>query len=170
MHLAVSLQTLLIFQDFTCHSKPMICRYATAERFATHKALWPSSEEPWPAVHRKSAVLGGTEHQEHVILNGIYNLRKILLVAGPKLKFHAASVVALTGAQYGADLDGKPVASWKSFTVPAGSILTVGKVSLSVARHCCRWLCMWAHVAAMVKSLPDDKLVCKLLEQLRAHG
>ena len=48
--------------------------------------------------------------------------------AGPKLKFHVASVVALTGAEYEADLDGSAVNFWKSFTVSAGSVLTVGKV------------------------------------------
>lgn len=47
------------------------------------------------------------------------------------MKFHVASVVALTGAEYEATLDGNAVAFWKSFTVLAGSVLTVGKVCTS---------------------------------------
>ncbi|KAK9819502.1 hypothetical protein WJX74_000026 [Apatococcus lobatus] len=51
-----------------------------------------------------------------------------ITLTGPKLKFHAASVVALTGAEYEANLDGNTVAFWKSFTVAAGSVLTIGKM------------------------------------------
>ena len=54
--------------------------------------------------------------------------RGFALGAGPTLKFHAGAVVALTGAEFEAQLDGVSVPCWASFAAPAGSTLTVGTV------------------------------------------
>jgi len=47
---------------------------------------------------------------------------------GPRLRFDADAVVALTGADMGATLDGEPVERWQAFTVRAGSTLRLGAV------------------------------------------
>jgi len=49
---------------------------------------------------------------------------------GPTLRFPTATVVALTGAEMGAQLDGRPVENWTSFAVAAGQTL-----SLAVAKR-----------------------------------
>jgi len=48
-------------------------------------------------------------------------------IIGPKLKFHSAAVIALTGAYSYAKLDGEPVPFWEPVRVNAGQILEVGK-------------------------------------------
>ncbi|MCJ8139104.1 urea carboxylase [Falsirhodobacter halotolerans] len=48
-------------------------------------------------------------------------------LAGPTLRFHTDTVVALTGASAEATLDGVPVAFWAPIAVTAGQVLTVGK-------------------------------------------
>src|SRR5882724_1830073 len=49
--------------------------------------------------------------------------------AGPVLKFHSDTVIALAGAPMDATLDGKPLASWRSHAVRAGSVLKLGRVT-----------------------------------------
>jgi urea carboxylase len=51
-----------------------------------------------------------------------------LTVSGPTLRFNKDSVIALTGAAMQADLDGKPLAFWRSHAVNAGSVLRLGAV------------------------------------------
>ncbi|QCR34644.1 urea carboxylase [Nissabacter sp. SGAir0207] len=52
---------------------------------------------------------------------------------GPTLRFHADALIALTGADAPADLDGEPVGYWQPLAVRAGQVLTLGR-----ARHGCR--------------------------------
>ncbi len=54
-------------------------------------------------------------------------------LAGPTLKFHTDTVIALAGALMPAELDGQPLALWQSHAVRAGSVLTLGR-----AEHGCR--------------------------------
>jgi urea carboxylase len=49
-------------------------------------------------------------------------------MTGPNLKFNADAVIALTGAQTAATLDGTPLAFWQAQAVKAGSILKIGAV------------------------------------------
>ena len=49
-------------------------------------------------------------------------------LAGPTLKFHSNSVIALTGASTGATLDGSPIKWWAPVEVKAGQTLVVGRV------------------------------------------
>ncbi len=49
-----------------------------------------------------------------------------IVTTGPHLQFNTDAVAVLTGADMGATLDGKPVARWNPFTVPAGSTLRLG--------------------------------------------
>lgn len=47
---------------------------------------------------------------------------------GPRMRFDADTIVAITGADMGATLDGKPAPRWEAFQVSAGSILRMGAV------------------------------------------
>ncbi|MEW5965784.1 MAG: urea carboxylase [Pseudomonadota bacterium] len=51
-----------------------------------------------------------------------------LTVAGPTLRFNCDAVIALAGADMGAELDGKPLANWAAHAVKAGSILKLGAI------------------------------------------
>ncbi|MBU1215635.1 MAG: urea carboxylase [Gammaproteobacteria bacterium] len=51
-----------------------------------------------------------------------------LTVSGPTLKFNQDIVIALTGADMKAELDGKPLKFWRSHAVKAGSVLRLGAV------------------------------------------
>ena len=49
-------------------------------------------------------------------------------LVGPALRFHAAAVVALAGADMVATLDGAPVARWQAVSIAAGSVLRLQAV------------------------------------------
>ncbi len=51
-----------------------------------------------------------------------------LTVAGPTLRFNVDSVIALAGADMGAELDGIALANWTAHSVKAGAILCLGAV------------------------------------------
>jgi len=51
-----------------------------------------------------------------------------LTVAGPTLRFNCDAVIALTGADMGAELDGGPLANWAAHAVKAGGILKLGAI------------------------------------------
>ena len=55
-------------------------------------------------------------------------------MVGPTLRFNCEAVVALTGAEFGATLGGKPFAMHKAVTVPAGAVLKVGRIGASGVR------------------------------------
>jgi urea carboxylase len=57
-----------------------------------------------------------------------------IAVTGPALKFRADAVIALTGADFGARLDGVAVPPWTSVEVKGGSLLEIGVVSGHGAR------------------------------------
>jgi urea carboxylase len=50
-------------------------------------------------------------------------------LVGPSLRFHVACVVALTGADMRATVDGRPAPRFGAFEVPAGAVLRLGAVS-----------------------------------------
>ncbi|MCC4308411.1 urea carboxylase [Alcanivorax marinus] len=50
-------------------------------------------------------------------------------LVGPSLRFHSDTVIALTGADCDATLDGEPVALWQPVAVKAGQTLVTGKVT-----------------------------------------
>jgi urea carboxylase len=51
-----------------------------------------------------------------------------LTVTGATLRFDADAVIALTGAQMEATLDGKPIAYWEPVAVPRGAVLALGRI------------------------------------------
>ena len=62
-----------------------------------------------------------------------------ITVLGPRLRFDADTIIALTGAPFDACLDGVPVAPWQRLPVTAGAVLDCGRarcgqrLSLAVA-------------------------------------
>ena len=52
-----------------------------------------------------------------------------LAVAGPTLRFNLDSVIALAGADMGAELDGQLLANWAAHAVKAGSTLKLGAIT-----------------------------------------
>ena len=48
---------------------------------------------------------------------------------GPTLRFHSDTLIALTGADCPASLDGEPVAYWQPITVKAGQLLKLGRAT-----------------------------------------
>ena len=55
-------------------------------------------------------------------------------VAGPLLRFSSDTTVALTGADFGARLNGNPVSRWTTIAVPAGALLELSFTEGSGAR------------------------------------
>ncbi|MHB1145747.1 MAG: urea carboxylase [Thiobacillus sp.] len=51
-----------------------------------------------------------------------------LTVAGPTLRFNCDAVIALAGADMGAELDGQPLINWAAHTVKAGGMLKLGAI------------------------------------------
>ncbi|MCX6936898.1 MAG: urea carboxylase [Verrucomicrobia bacterium] len=57
-----------------------------------------------------------------------------ITLAGPTLKFNTDTSLALTGAEFEADLDGNPVAWWRTVHVRAGSVLRIRGVKTAGCR------------------------------------
>jgi urea carboxylase len=55
-------------------------------------------------------------------------------LSGPRLRFHADTVVAVCGAPMALAVDGVPVPLWQSHTIRAGSVLSLGAVQGAGAR------------------------------------
>jgi len=51
-----------------------------------------------------------------------------ITLSGPTLRFNCETVLALAGAEIEAELDGRPVANWSSFTVRPGQVLRLGRL------------------------------------------
>jgi urea carboxylase len=51
-----------------------------------------------------------------------------LTVAGPTLRFNCDAMVALAGADMGAELDGMPLTNWEAHAIKAGSMLKLGAI------------------------------------------
>ena len=47
-------------------------------------------------------------------------------VRGPKIEFHAATWIAVTGADISPEVDGRPIPAWESVEIEAGSVLAFG--------------------------------------------
>ena len=50
-----------------------------------------------------------------------------ITLAGPKLRFQADTVIAVTGADLAPRLDGEPIAIWQAVAAPRGAVLSFGK-------------------------------------------
>jgi urea carboxylase len=61
-----------------------------------------------------------------------------ILLTGPTLRFNTDTVMALTGADMAATLDGAPLANWRSHAVRAGQVLKFGGAASSAGAGGCR--------------------------------
>ncbi|MBL8227391.1 MAG: urea carboxylase [Bryobacterales bacterium] len=57
-----------------------------------------------------------------------------MAISGPSLRFHRDAVIAITGADMGAAIDGKPAPMWSAFEVAAGSVLKLGAAATGGSR------------------------------------
>lgn len=57
-----------------------------------------------------------------------------MTLSGPTLKFNAATVICLGGAEMVATLDGQPVAFWQALSITAGQVLKLGTIPGAGAR------------------------------------
>lgn len=57
-----------------------------------------------------------------------------LTLIGPKLRFNCDAVIAITGADISASVDGTAIALWQSHVVKAGSVLALGNISSAGCR------------------------------------
>ena len=59
-----------------------------------------------------------------------------ITLTGPTLRFACDTTIALTGADFGARLDGKPVPRWSAIRVKQDSLLELGSANATGARAC----------------------------------
>src|SRR5260370_41961490 len=57
-----------------------------------------------------------------------------ITISGPTLRFACDNRIALTGADFGARLNGRPVPRWRAVFVPSGSVLEMGSAQGAGAR------------------------------------
>lgn len=57
-----------------------------------------------------------------------------LTLIGPRLRFNCDTVIAITGADISASVDGTAIALWQSHVVKAGSVLALGNISSAGCR------------------------------------
>ena len=70
-------------------------------------------------------------------------------LTGPTIRFHADSVICLTGGDFRATLDGTPVGLWQAFGVKAGQVLKIGPVNQKEGGAGLRgYLCVRGGIAA----------------------
>src|SRR5581483_4970799 len=79
----------------------------------------PPSGPMDPVAHRLANRLVGNEA-------GAATLEMVM--TGPTLRFNQAATVAVCGADFQAELDGRPLPNWKAAGVPAGSTLRLKNV------------------------------------------
>lgn len=62
-----------------------------------------------------------------------------ITLAGPLLKFHQDTLVAITGADLNPRLNEKPIPTWTAFFISAGSILSFGQKKSGVRAYLAVW-------------------------------
>lgn len=58
-----------------------------------------------------------------------------ITMSGPRLRFSAPAVVSVTGAEAAVTVDGRAVAQWEPFDVPAGAVVAVGAMTLGMRAY-----------------------------------
>lgn len=62
-----------------------------------------------------------------------------LTFAGPMLKFHQNTLIAITGADLNPRLNGQPIPNWTVCSIPSGSILNFGQKKSGVRAYLAVW-------------------------------
>jgi urea carboxylase len=89
-----------------------------------HVGVPPSGPMDTLAFRLANRLVGNAEHAPGLEMTTM----------GARLRFDADAVVALTGAEMGATVDGRSAPRWEAFTVRAGSTLRLGAVKNGGAR------------------------------------
>ena len=97
-------------------------------RHADHHSGLPG---PARLLARRRAAIGadgraGVSPRQRLVGNPEGAAGLEIAVTGPTLRFACDTVIALTGADFGARLDGQPVPRWQAVPVKAGSLLELG--------------------------------------------
>src|SRR5580658_6865594 len=89
-----------------------------------HVGVPPSGPMDTFAFRLANRLVGNSEYAPAIEMTTI----------GPTLRFNAANVVAFTGADMGAAVDGEPVPRWKAFRIEPGSTIKLAAVRNGGAR------------------------------------
>ncbi|WP_031410383.1 urea carboxylase [Thiomonas sp. FB-Cd] len=91
---------------------------------------WPGRLGYWDVGVPPSGPMDALAHRAaNRLLNNAADAATLeITFAGPTLRFNTDTVIALTGAEMGARLDGEPLKGWRSHAVRAGQILALGSV------------------------------------------
>lgn len=102
--------------------------YTSVQDFPGRKGYWDIGVPPSGPMDDFAFRLGNRIVGNHESAAGLE-----CTIIGPVLKFHAPAVVALTGADTDATLDGQPVLPWTPIMIQPDQVLNVGK-----AKNGCR--------------------------------
>jgi urea carboxylase len=95
----------------------------TVQDYPGRRGYWNIGVPPSGPMDMLAFRMGNQIVGNHAIAPGLE-----IAVAGPTLKFDTDTVIALTGADMNATLDGKPVPLWSPVQATAGSTLAMGPV------------------------------------------
>lgn len=92
---------------------------------------WPGRTELWHVGVPPSGPMDAFSHRvaNSLVGNDSHAAALELTLSGPTLLFYETSIVAVTGGEADVAVDGVAKPMWESFEVPAGSKLSVGKLS-----------------------------------------
>lgn len=91
---------------------------------------WPGRLGYWDVGVPPSGPMDALAHRaaNRLLHNPADAVTLEITLAGPTLRFNADTVIALTGAELDAMLDGEPLAAWRSHAVRTGQVLKLGGV------------------------------------------
>ena len=92
---------------------------------------WPGRLGYWDVGVPPSGPMDALAHRaaNRLLNNASDAVTLEITLAGPTLRFNTDTVIAITGAEMGARLDGEALMGWRSHAVRAGQILALGGVS-----------------------------------------
>ncbi|MEZ5665004.1 MAG: urea carboxylase [Burkholderiaceae bacterium] len=98
---------------------------------------WPGRRGHWDVGVPPSGPMDAYAHRmaNRLVGNAPDAAALEITLSGPTLRFHADTVIAVTGAPTPLTLDGQPLAMWQSHRVAAGSVLAIGRAEAG-ARLC----------------------------------
>jgi urea carboxylase len=118
--------TTRFLDSFVCHASAMEVleagTYTTVQDYPGRTGYWDVGVPPSGPMDDYAFRLGN-----RIVGNSPEAAGVECTLEGPALRFHSDAVIALTGAESAATLDGKPIAMWSPVHVRAGQVLAVGR-------------------------------------------
>lgn len=106
--------------------------YTSVQDYPGRKGYWDIGVPPSGPMDDYAFRLGNRIVGNHESAAGLE-----CTIIGPTIKFHAPAIVALTGAETDATLDGEPVAAWEPIYVQPEQVLNVGKTNNGCRTYLC---------------------------------